>query len=158
MKLNQLTPAEESLMDILWKMGSCYLKDIMEQYPEPKPHQNTISTFMKILVEKEFLTTKREGRIFKYSVAVPYNDYKKFLLKNFLENYFNNSGSELLKMMINEKIFKTQELNQFFEIRTTVVSVAENAEKENQISDFIEEITADKKHKKGKKKKKKKGK
>ena len=52
MKINQLTPSEELLMQILWKIEHAYMKDVIEHYPEPKPHQNTISTFMKILVEK----------------------------------------------------------------------------------------------------------
>ena len=65
MKINQLTHAEELLMNILWKLNSAYMKDVMEEYPDPKPHQNTVSTFIKILVEKEFLTIEKEGRIFK---------------------------------------------------------------------------------------------
>jgi BlaI family penicillinase repressor len=63
MKINHLTPSEEILMSILWKLDCAYMKDVIAHYPEPKPHQNTISTFIKILVEKEFLTTEKEGRI-----------------------------------------------------------------------------------------------
>ena len=156
MKINHLTPSEELLMQILWKIEHAYMKDVIEHYPEPKPHQNTISTFMKILVEKEFLSTEKEGRIFKYSVAVPFEDYKKFQLRNFLENYFDNSGTEMLKTLIDEKLLNPSELNQFFEIKTTVVPLVENVEVENPISDFIDEITSEKKKKKkGKKKKKK---
>ncbi len=156
MKINHLTPSEELLMQILWKIEHAYMKDVIEHYPEPKPHQNTISTFMKILVEKEFLSTEKEGRIFKYSVAVPFEDYKKFQLRNFLDNYFDNSGIEMLKTLIDEKLLNPSELNQFFEIKTTVVPLVENAEAENPISDFIDEITSEKKKKKkGKKKKKK---
>ena len=55
MKIHPLTHSEELLMNILWKLNSAYMKDVMDAYPEPKPHQNTISTFMKILVE--LLTT-----------------------------------------------------------------------------------------------------
>ncbi|MBU4538029.1 MAG: BlaI/MecI/CopY family transcriptional regulator [Weeksellaceae bacterium] len=149
MKINQLTHAEELLMNILWKLNSAYMKEVMEEYPEPKPHQNTVSTFIKILVEKEFLTTEKEGRIFKYTVAIPFEDYKKFRLKSFVEQYFDNSGNELVKTLIEEKLLKTSELNHLLEIKTAKV--------ENPISDFIEEITSDKKtKKKGKKKEKKK--
>ena len=54
MKINYLTTAEENLMNIMWRLDSAYMKEVLEQYVEPKPHQNTISTFMKILVEKDF--------------------------------------------------------------------------------------------------------
>ncbi len=76
MKINHLTSAEENFMKLFWKMESFYLKDVMEQHPEPKPHQNTVSTYLKILVEKGYLSTVKEGRIFKYTVLVPLEEYK----------------------------------------------------------------------------------
>ncbi|MBH1959766.1 MAG: BlaI/MecI/CopY family transcriptional regulator [Flavobacteriia bacterium] len=151
MKINSLTHSEELLMNILWKLNSAYMKDVMEAYPEPKPHQNTVSTFMKILVEKEFLTTEKEGRIFKYSVAIPYDDYRKFVLRNFAENYFNNSGQELVKTLIDEQLLTTNQLNNIAGITRS------ETKDESPISDFINEITSNKKEKKkGKKKAKKK--
>lgn len=153
MKINQLTPSEELLMTILWKLNSAYMREVMEAYPEPKPHQNTISTFIKILVEKDFLKTEKEGRIFKYTVAVPFEDYRKFLLKNFLENYFENSSPQLIKTLVEENLLAPNEFQQIF---GKAVNVEENRSdnKENQISYFIEELTSDKKKKKKKKKSK----
>lgn len=154
MKINHLTPSEEILMSILWKLDSAYMKDVIEHYPEPKPHQNTISTFMKILVEKEFLTTEKEGRIFKYTVAVPFDMYRKFLLKNFLKSYFDDSASELMKNLLDENLLQFSDLHQFFEIKTIVNPIVDHREKDDSISDFIEEITSTKKSKKKNKKKK----
>ena len=150
MKINQLTHAEELLMNILWKLNSAYMKDVMEEYPEPKPHQNTVSTFIKILVEKEFLTTEKEGRIFKYHVAIPFEDYRIFRTKNFVEQYFRNSGSELIQTLVDAKLLTPSELTNLFGTKTP--------EPENPISDFVEEITSGKKTDKKDKKKKKKDK
>lgn len=158
MKINHLTPAEEQLMQIMWKLNSAYMREISAHYPDPVPHQNTISTFMKILVEKEFLSTEKEGRIFKYSVLIPFEEYRSFKLKEFLGKYFDNSGSDLVKSLMDEKVLKPADLHQFFEIKTTVVPLMETEVKENPISDFIEKLTSGKKekkkNKKGKKKKK----
>lgn len=153
MKINHLTSSEELLMNILWKLNSAYMKDVMENYPEPKPHQNTVSTFIKILVEKEYLTTEKEGRIFKYTVAVPFETYRKFLLKSFLKNYFGDSASELMKNLLDDNLLQFSDLNQFFEIKTIQNPITVQKQKENPISDFIDEITAGKKSKKKKKKK-----
>lgn len=153
MQIIPLTPAEEHLMQLLWKLENFYLKDVLGQHPEPKPHQNTISTFLKILVEKEFLSVEKEGRIFKYSIAIPFEDYKNFLLKNFVKNYFS-SPKELIKTLISEKLIKLSDLNDFFEIKTTVVPLVETKTEQNPIAEFIEKLT--KKEKKKKKKKKKK--
>jgi predicted transcriptional regulator len=113
MKINHLTSAEENLMKLFWKMDSFYLKDVMEQHPEPKPHQNTVSTYLKILVEKGYLSTEKEGRIFKYNVLVPFEEYKKFLLKELSLNFFNNSGKEILGFLINENLISQKDLKDF---------------------------------------------
>ena len=154
MKINYLTAAEENLMNILWRLETAYMRNILEQFEEPKPHQNTVSTFLKILVEKDFLTTEKEGRIFKYSVAVPFSDYKNFMLKNFLHNYFNDSGKDLLQNLIDENLVEPEDLEQYSTVKPKKNKITEISEKENSISDFIEEITMEKKKKKKKKKKK----
>ena len=154
MKINYLTAAEENLMNILWRLETAYMRNILEQFEEPKPHQNTVSTFLKILVEKDFLTTEKEGRIFKYSVAVPFSDYKNFMLKNFLKNYFNDSGKDLLKSLVEENLVELEDLEHYLSFKTGETKISNLPEKENSISDFIEEITTEKKKKKKKKKKK----
>ena len=148
MKINYLTAAEENLMNILWRLETAYMRNILEQFEEPKPHQNTVSTFLKILVEKDFLTTEKEGRIFKYSVAVPFSDYKNFMLKNFLHNYFNDSGKDLLQNLIDENLVEPEDLEQYSTVKPKKNKITEISEKENSISDFIEEITMEKKKKK----------
>ncbi|WP_373709297.1 BlaI/MecI/CopY family transcriptional regulator [Kaistella sp.] len=158
MKISHLTPGEELLMNVLWRLDSAYMREIIEQYPDPKPHPNTISTFLKILVEKEFLTTQKEGRIFKYTVAIPFEDYRKYSLHIFLEEYFNNSSAELVKVLVDENLLKEEDLPQFFEMNATVIPIHEK-EEDSDLTDFINHITSPKKKKKkkekGEKKKKK---
>ena len=155
MKINHLTPSEEILMNILWKLDSAYMKDVIEHYPEPKPHQNTISTFLKILVEKNYLVTEKQGRIYLYSPAVSWEDYKKNVTKKFAESYFDNSGIDLLKLLMEENLIQAKDFNQFFEVKTTVVALQET-EKDNPVRDLVNELTSEKKSKKKDKDKKKK--
>lgn len=152
MKINHLTSAEENLMKLFWKLQSFYLKDVMEQHPEPKPHQNTVSTYLKILVEKGYLSTEKEGRIFKYSVIVPYEDYKKFLLKELSHNFFNNSGKEILEFLFNENLISQNDLRTYFDLKIEMKPVKVKEPK----LEYAEEILNPKKDKKGKDKKKKK--
>lgn len=155
MKISHLTPGEELLMNVLWRLDSAYMREIIEQYPDPKPHPNTISTFLKILVEKEFLTTQKEGRIFKYTVAIPFDDYRKYSLHIFLEEYFNNSSAELVKVLVDENLLKEEDLPRFFEMNATVIPIHEN-EDDSDLTDFIKDITSPKKKKKKKEKNEKK--
>lgn len=152
MKINHLTSAEENLMKLFWKLQSFYLKEVMEQHPEPKPHQNTVSTYLKILVEKGYLSTEKEGRIFKYSVIVPYEDYKKFLLKELSHNFFNNSGKEILEFLFDENLISQNDLKTYFDLKIEMKPVKVKEPK----LEYAEEILNPKKDKKGKEKKKKK--
>lgn len=110
--ITPLTTAEEKLMLLLWKLETFYMKDVMAGHPEPKPHQNTVSTYLKILQEKGYLSVTKEGRIFRYSAAIPYDEYRKFLLKNFIEQFCNNSGAELLALLKEEKWTKDEGIKQ----------------------------------------------
>lgn len=154
MILQSLTPSEEEIMQLIWNSGQIYFRELMEVFPEPKPHQNTVSTFLKILVEKHYLTTEKQGRIYLYTPAISLEDYKKYVLKRFLENYFDNSGTELLKILVEEKHITKELVSSLFGAQTAKTS-AENKE-ENYIQNFIKEITGDKKSKKKNKAKKKK--
>lgn len=104
--LKTLTSGEENLMKVIWNSNSVYLKDILQSYPEPKPHQNTISTFLKNLVEKNYLKTSQEGRVFRYEATVSKNVYKMFLLKNFIQEFYNSNPNELLLDLMNEGLIQ----------------------------------------------------
>lgn len=152
MKINHLTSAEENLMKLFWDLNSFYLKDVMEKHSEPKPHQNTVSTYLKILVEKGYLSTEKEGRIFKYSVIVPFDDYKKFILRELTETFFNNSGREIIEFLFKENLVSQQDITEYFEVKIE----KKPAKVKPPTLEFAEEILNPKKDKKGKDKKKKK--
>ncbi|WP_294298292.1 BlaI/MecI/CopY family transcriptional regulator [uncultured Chryseobacterium sp.] len=153
MKINHLTSAEENLMRLFWKLESFYLKDVMEQHPEPKPHQNTVSTYLKILVEKGYLATEKEGRIFKYSVILPMEEYRKFLLKELTHHFFHDSGKEIVSFLLHEKIISHEDLKEFNPvIEIKPLKVIEEFEYANEILN----PKKDKKKSKDKDKKKKK--
>ncbi|NIF06013.1 BlaI/MecI/CopY family transcriptional regulator [Chryseobacterium sp. Tr-659] len=154
MKINHLTSAEENFMKLFWKMESFYLKDVMEQHPEPKPHQNTVSTYLKILVEKGYLSTVKEGRIFKYTVLVPLEEYKKFLLKELSHHFFNDSGKEILELLLNEKLISQEDMKGYFDLKIEI----KPAKIEEPKFEFADEILNPKKEKKAKGKDKEKDK
>ncbi|SEW18935.1 Predicted transcriptional regulator [Chryseobacterium wanjuense] len=152
MKINHLTPAEENLMKLFWKLESFYLKDIMEQHSEPKPHQNTVSTYLKILVEKGYLSTEKEGRIFKYTVLVPLEEYRKFLLKEISHHFFNDSGKEILEFLFNENLISQEDLRGYFDLKIEMKPAKIKEPKH----EYANEVLNPKKDKKSKDKKKKK--
>jgi BlaI family penicillinase repressor len=98
-----LTKAEEQVMQTLWKLGSAYLKDIIDAFPEPKPHNNTIATLLKILIEKEFVTNEVHGRNHFYIPKVSKEDYSKNSITSLVDNYFEGSFANAVSFMIDKK-------------------------------------------------------
>lgn len=146
MKINHLTSAEENLMKLFWDLNSFYLKDVMEKHAEPKPHQNTVSTYLKILVEKGYLSTEKEGRIFKYSVVLPIEEYKRFLLKELSNNFFDHSGIEMVEYLLNENLLTQENLQGFLNISSNTKIIKPKTTK----SAIVDEILNPKKDKKSK--------
>lgn len=120
MQLPPLTAAEEQLMQLFWKLENFYMKDAIDRLPEPKPHKNTISTYLKILVEKGYLDTEKQGRIYRYSVAVPLSDYKRIVTKELLAKFYNNSGSQILKFLFHEKLISQKDLADYTDVKMEI--------------------------------------
>lgn len=155
MKINDLTFTEETIMMVLWSLESAYLKDIIFAHPEPKPHQNTVSTYLKILQDKKFISTAKEGRIFKYIVEISIEDYKTYVLSEFLVRYFQNSSTDLIQKMIADGLLKITDLKQFLENKKPISIIEQESDEEDSaVLEFIKELTKPKKKKKKKKKKK----
>ncbi|MFC6267578.1 BlaI/MecI/CopY family transcriptional regulator [Frigoriflavimonas asaccharolytica] len=151
--MNDLTNTEEMIMMVIWSLDSAYLKDIMEAQINPKPHQNTVSTYLKILREKKFVSTKKEGRIFKYYVEISYEDYKSHLINQLLEKHFDDSSLAMVQKMILDKTLKTDDLKNIFKSDGDLKKKKKKSEIENlEIADFIKTITEPKKKKKKKSK------
>jgi predicted transcriptional regulator len=88
--VKELTKAEEQVMQILWKVEKGFVNDILEKFPEPKPAYNTVSTIVRILEKKEFVSHKAYGKTHQYFPLVTRKNYTKSFLNSFLSNYFSN--------------------------------------------------------------------
>lgn len=105
-----LTKAEEQVMKVLWKLDEGFIRDIMEALPEPKAHQNTVATILKILIEKEFVGVKVFGRQHQYHPLISKEAYSKSSIKNLVKGYFGGSYSEAVSFMVKEKSISLEEL------------------------------------------------
>jgi predicted transcriptional regulator len=56
--MQQLTNAEEQLMEHLWKLEKAFMKDLLESFPEPKPKTTTVATLLKRMIDKDFVYTE----------------------------------------------------------------------------------------------------
>ena len=97
-------------MQVLWKLGKGFLKDIIESTPDPKPHSNTIATILKILVEKGFVEYSVYGRNNQYKPLISQTEYGKKSVNQLVKSYFNGSPARLVSQFINDQKLSEAEL------------------------------------------------
>lgn len=94
--MKELTKAEEEVMNVLWKLEKAFLKDILEEFPEPKPAYTTISTVIRVLVKKEFVGYKTYSKVHEYFPKVKKKEYFKNHFSRIAKSFFGGSYTSLL--------------------------------------------------------------
>ena len=113
--LKELTKAEDQVMQILWDLKSGFVKDIVEQMPEPKPAYNTISTIVRILETKGFVDHKAYGKTHEYFPLISKEKYTKFYLNNMLKGYFDGSFQNLVSFFAKENKLDSKAIEKLLE-------------------------------------------
>ena len=113
--LKELTKAEDQVMQILWKLQNAFVKDIVEEMPDPKPAYNTVSTIVRILETKGFVDHKAYGKTHEYFPVVSKEKYTKFYLNNLLKGYFNGSFQNLVSFFAKENKMDIKSLEKLLE-------------------------------------------
>ncbi|MGB1268998.1 MAG: BlaI/MecI/CopY family transcriptional regulator [Flavobacteriaceae bacterium] len=94
--MKQLTRAEEDVMQYLWSLNDASVKDIIALFPEPKPAYNTVSTIIRILETKEFVSHRQQGKGYIYFPIVTKEMYSKQSAQKLVEGYFQGSFKSMV--------------------------------------------------------------
>lgn len=108
--MKQLTKAEEEVMEVLWTIKRGLVREITDGFEEPKPHQNTIATILKILLEKGFVQVETAKRNLIYSPAIAKEKYARRTMKSLINKYFEGSFASLVSSFLKDKTITTTEL------------------------------------------------
>lgn len=98
-----LTTKEEEIMNYFWQKGPLFVKDILGFYDEPKPHFNTLSTTVRTLEEKGFLSHKTYGNTYEYYAIISEEEFSKGTLRNVIDKYFNKSYLNVVSSLVKEE-------------------------------------------------------
>lgn len=108
--MRTLTKAEETVMKVLWRLGSGLLMEVVVNMPEPQPHKNTVATILKTLIDKEFVRVEQVGRIHRYHPATTKDEYSKRTLTNLARGYFEGSFSNVVSFLVEENKLSVSDL------------------------------------------------
>ena len=108
--MQQLTNAEEQVMEHLWKLEKAFMKDLLEAYPKPKPATTTIATLLKRMIDKQFVAYTEFGNSREYYPLVKKTDYFSKHVNGLISNFFNNSASQFASFFTTETNLSQSEL------------------------------------------------
>lgn len=114
--MQKLAKREEQIMQACWHLGKAFIKEIIAELPEPKPHYNSVATMVRILEEKGFLDHETFGNTFRYYPVVSKEDYQKHAFSDIVKQYFNNSYPSMLAYFAKEQKLSKEELNEILTI------------------------------------------
>ena len=112
----KLAKREEQIMQAFWELGKAFIRDIIPQLPDPKPHYNSVATIVKILEEKGFLDHDVVGNMYQYFPLISKEAYQKHALKDFVSQYFDNSYPRMLAFFAKEEKLSEAELSEILEL------------------------------------------
>ena len=112
----QLSNSEEQLMQHLWKLEKAFMKDLLDQYPEPRPATTTVATLLKRMIDKKFISYNEIGNAREYFPLVKKTDYFSKHVNGLIKNFFNNSASQFASFFTTETDLSKSELEELQKI------------------------------------------
>lgn len=113
--INELTAKEEEVMQYFWENGPMFVKQLVEKYPDPKPHFNTLSTYVRSLEEKGYLSHNVFGTTYRYFAIIKEEDYSKSNLKSVVRKYFDNSYLNVVSSLIKDENISVEEVRRLLD-------------------------------------------
>ena len=106
----QLTIAEEQIMKYLWKLNKAFMKELIDQFPDPKPANTTVATLLSRMIKKGFVNYKQYGNVREYYPLVSKTEYFSDKIGGVVKNYFNNSDAQFASFFTRQADMNLTEL------------------------------------------------
>ena len=114
--MKKLTRKEEEVMKILWKLEKAFVKDIVEEYDEPKPHYNTVSSLVRLLQDKGIVGFTQYGNTYEYFPLMTKEEYRGTFMNQVVRDYFDNSYKSAVAFFVKEKGLSPAELEELIKM------------------------------------------
>lgn len=114
--MKQLTEKEEELMRKLWTQKEMTAREVLEMYPEPRPHFNTVATVLKVLEKKGWVSHRPIGNTHLYRAAVSEEELGKKSLNSIVTKFFKGSLFGMVSSLLKDESLSKEEINELMEI------------------------------------------
>ncbi len=101
--MQKLAKREAQIMQAIWDLGHAFIKDVVEKMPDPKPHYNSVSTMVKLLEKKGFVSHEKHGNAHRYFAVVQKEDYQEEVVDEVVKGFFDDSPMKLVNYFAKEQ-------------------------------------------------------
>lgn len=115
-KSNGLTAKESEIMRMLWQNGPMFVRQMLERYPDPKPHFNTVSTTVRILEDKGYVAHEVVGGSFRYYAVAEMEQFRQRSFSDLVKRYFNNSYASAVSALVKDEKISVDELREIIRL------------------------------------------
>ena len=117
--MKEITKAQEEILRVLWAIGEGAVSNVMDKLPDPKPAYNTVSTVIKVLEKKGYVSHKEFGKTYVYFPVVSKDEYARYAVKNSYTQLFNGSLNQIVAFFVKQdkvSLKELEELKNYIEI------------------------------------------
>jgi predicted transcriptional regulator len=114
--MQKLTNKEEEIMHILWKLEKAFVKELLAEIKDEKPHYNTLSTIVRNLEEKGYVGYTAYGKTHQYFPIITKEDYRERFMNTAIESYFNSSYKNVVSFFAKEEKISVDDLKEIIEL------------------------------------------
>ncbi|GAB6008607.1 BlaI/MecI/CopY family transcriptional regulator [Dysgonomonas reticulitermitis] len=105
-----LSKSEEQLMEIIWKGENIFMKEIIDNYPEPKPAATTVATLLKRMQDKGFVGYKLYGNSRQYHPLIKKEEYFSKHVNGIIKDFFGDSALQFASFFAKTSNLSAEEL------------------------------------------------
>jgi BlaI family penicillinase repressor len=111
----QLTKGEEQIMQAIWQLGRCTVRDIIELIGDVETPHSTVSSIVRILEKKGFVGHKAYGRTYEYFPLVAQDTYSNQSIKGLIDNYFEGSFERMVSFFVKKNDLSPDDIKELLE-------------------------------------------
>lgn len=108
---NPLTATELEMMNVIWRLGPCSVRQVVEALrPYRELAYTSVSTIVRILEQKGYVVSLKEGRGHVYRAAVSKQAYQASSLERIVSNVFDGTPALLVQRLLDSQHLSVEEL------------------------------------------------
>ena len=115
-KKQMLTEKEAELMNMLWQKGPLLVRQMVDLYPDPKPHFNTVATTIRILETKGYVGHEVLGNSHRFFAIADKSEFRSKSIGDVIRNFFGNSYKLAISSLIEEEKISVEEVKEILKI------------------------------------------